>query len=375
VTGVLLAHTELPPHTAELRRAVREFLDGYDFTPRVDSWLSGFDPGFSRELGARGWLGMTWPRAFGGHERSALERFVVNEELLAAGAPVAAHWIADRQSGPSLLRFGSEEQQARFLPAIASGQCFFAIGMSEPGAGSDLSSVTTRARAVEGGWRITGQKVWTSWAHRAHAILALVRTAPRRADRHAGLSQVIVELPSAGVQIRPIHGATGEHHFNEVSFDDAFVPQSRVVGEVGQGWTQVTSELAYERSGAERYLSVFCLVRAFAVTAGAADRRVLADAVARMRILRQAGLSIAGALDRGERPDVAAALVKDAGTAFEQDIVESIRAAAGVEADPDSADNLARMLAQAAVAMPGFTLRGGSTDVLRSMVARDLGLR
>ncbi len=137
----------------------------------------------------------------------------------------------------------------------------------------------------------------------------------------------------------------------------------------------MTSELAYERSGAERYLSVFCLVRAFAVTAGAADRRVLADAVARMRILRQAGLSIAGALDRGERPDVAAALVKDAGTAFEQDIVESIRAAAGVEADPDSADNLARMLAQAAVAMPGFTLRGGSTDVLRSMVARDLGLR
>ena len=375
MTGVLLAHTELPPHTAELRRAVREFLDGYDFTPRVDSWLSGFDPGFSRELGARGWLLMTWPRAFGGHERSALERFVVNEELLAAGAPVAAHWIADRQSGPSLLRFGSEEQQARFLPAIASGQCFFAIGMSEPGAGSDLSSVTTRARAVEGGWRITGQKVWTSWAHRAHAILALVRTAPRGADRHAGLSQVIVELPSAGVQIRPIHGATGEHHFNEVSFDDAFVPQSRVVGEVGQGWTQVTSELAYERSGAERYLSVFCLVRAFAVTAGAADRRVLADAVARMRILRQAGLSIAGALDRGERPDVAAALVKDAGTAFEQDIVESIRAAAGVEADPDSADNLARMLAQAAVAMPGFTLRGGSTDVLRSMVARDLGLR
>lgn len=375
MTGVLLAHTELPPHTAELRRAVREFLDGYDFTPRVDSWLSGFDPGFSRELGARGWLGMTWPRAFGGHERSALERFVVNEELLAAGAPVAAHWIADRQSGPSLLRFGSEEQQARFLPAIASGQRFFAIGMSEPGAGSDLSSVTTRARAVEGGWRITGQKVWTSWAHRAHAILALVRTAPRRADRHAGLSQVIVELPSAGVQIRPIHGATGEHHFNEVSFDDAFVPQSRVVGEVGQGWTQVTSELAYERSGAERYLSVFCLVRAFAVTAGAADRRVLADAVARMRILRQAGLSIVGALDRGERPDVAAALVKDAGTAFEQDIVESIRAAAGVEADPDSADNLARMLAQAAVAMPGFTLRGGSTDVLRSMVARDLGLR
>lgn len=366
---------ELAPQATELRRQVRAFVDDYDFTPRVDSWLMGFDPEFSRQLGTHGWLGMTWPRAYGGHERSALERFVVNEELLAAGAPVAAHWIADRQTGPSLLRFGTGEQQARFLPEIASGRCFFAIGMSEPGSGSDLASVSTRARAVEGGWRITGQKVWTSGAHRAHAILALVRTGPRGEDRHAGLSQVIVELPHAGVEIRPIYGATGEHHFNEVSFDDAFVPADRVLGEEGKGWNQVTSELAFERSGSERYLSVFCLLRAFAATPAAAESRVLADAVARMRVLREASLSIAGALDRGESPDVAAALVKDAGTMFEQDTIESIRAVAGVEADPHSPEPLARLLAQAAVQAPGFTLRGGSTDVLRSMVARGLGLR
>ncbi len=375
MTSLLLERTDLPPDSDDLRQQVRAFLGEYDFTPRVDSWLSGFDPALSQELGARGWLGMTWPAAYGGHERSALDRFVVNEELLAAGAPVAAHWIADRQTGPTLLRFGTDEQKARFLPAIASGRCFFAAGMSEPNSGSDLSSVSTRARAVDDGWRITGQKVWTSWAHRAHTILALVRTAPRGEDRHAGLSQVIVELPSDGVEIRPIYGTTGEHHFNEVSFNDVFVPAHRVVGQLGQGWAQVTSELAFERSGAERYLSVFCLIRAFARTATAGESRVLADALARMRIIRQASISVAGALERGETPDVAAALVKDAGTSFEQEIIDSIRAVAGVEADRGAADDLTRLLAQAFVQTPGFTLRGGSTDVLRGMVARSLGMR
>lgn len=375
MTPLRLARTDLPSHAGALRQQVRALLSEYDFIPRVDSWLSGFDPDFSRQLGARGWLGMTWPATYGGHERSALDRFVVNEELLAAGAPVAAHWIADRQTGPTLLRFGTEEQKARFLPAIASGDCFFAIGMSEPNSGSDLSSITTRAGAVEGGWRISGQKVWTSWAHRAHAILALVRTEPRGPDRHAGLSQVIVEVPSDGLEIRPIYGASGEHHFNEVTFDDVFVPAHRLVGRLGDGWAQVTSELAFERSGAERYLSVFCLIRAFAAIAKAADSRVLADALARMRVIRQASIAVAGALARGESPDVAAALVKDAGTSFEQEVVESIRSVAGVEADPGAADDLARLLAQATVQMPGFTVRGGSTDVLRGMVARGLGLR
>src|SRR5699024_10502865 len=193
--------------------------------------------------------------------RSALERFAVTEELLAAAAPVAAHWIADRQIGPSLLRFGTEEQRRMYLPGIARGEVYFGIGMSEPDSGSDLASVPTKGVRPDGGWLVTGTKVWTSGAPHAHAFFALVRTAPLDSShRHAGLSQLIVPLDSTGVTIRPIHLLTGEHHFNEVVLDEVFVPDSMVLGEVGQGWHQVTSELAFERSGPERFLSTYPLI-------------------------------------------------------------------------------------------------------------------
>ncbi|MEW6466770.1 MAG: acyl-CoA dehydrogenase family protein, partial [Pseudomonadota bacterium] len=244
----------LPPGAAALRAEVRAFLAREQvaggFTPSSDSWMNA-SPAFSRRLGEQGWLGMTWPRAYGGGERSALERYVVTEELLAAGAPVGAHWVADRQTGPMLLRYGTEEQRQTFLPRIARGTCFFAIGMSEPDAGSDLSAVRTRAEPVEGGWRLTGRKVWTSFAHEAHAMIVLCRTAPRSEDRHAGLSQLIVELDSPGITLRPILNLAGEHHFNEVVFDGVFVPETRVVGRIGNGWQQVIGELAFERSGPE----------------------------------------------------------------------------------------------------------------------------
>src|SRR5881392_4063357 len=151
---------ELPPETRALREEVRDFLRAElgDRAPvrRAHSW-GGFDREFSRKVGARGWIGMTWPKTYGGHERSFLERYVVMEEMLAAGAPVSAHWIADRQSGPLLLRFGTEEQRQTLLPRIARGECFFCIGMSEPGSGSDLASVRTRGHKVDGGWRVSGQ--------------------------------------------------------------------------------------------------------------------------------------------------------------------------------------------------------------------------
>ncbi|WP_255272858.1 acyl-CoA dehydrogenase family protein [Actinomadura madurae] len=213
-----------------MRREVRAFLEGAEFTPRCDSWLTGFDPAFSRRLGERGWLGMTVPRPLGGHGRGPLERFTVIEELLAAGAPVAAHWVADRQMAPALVAHGSSEQRRRFLPAIVRGECFFAIGMSEPDSGSDLASARTRARRVRDGWSLTGTKVWSSGAHRAHVILVLARTAPPGPDRRAGLSQFLVTLPDPAVTIRPIGGLAGEHHFNEVTFDEAFVPDGMLLG-------------------------------------------------------------------------------------------------------------------------------------------------
>lgn len=230
---------ELPPGTAALRDEVRAFVaeeiaEGR-WVPRVDAWLTESDPGFSRRLGQRGWLGMTWPVRYGGGGRSALERHVVIEELLCAGAPVGAHWVADRQAGPLLLRFGTEDQRRRLLPPMARGELHFAIGMSEPEAGSDLAAVRTRAERVDGGFALTGTKLWTSGAHTAHRAVVLCRTSAWEHDRHEGLSQMLLDLGAEGVEIRPILSMTGEHHFNEVVLDGAFVPDEMVVGDLGDG--------------------------------------------------------------------------------------------------------------------------------------------
>ena len=368
-----------PPGSARLRAEVRAFLAesrvAGHWTPRVDAWLAGWDETFSRALGARGWLGMTVPVDYGGRGATALERFVVIEELLAAGAPVAAHWIADRQIAPALLRYGTEQQRRRFLPGIAAGETYFAIGMSEPDAGSDLADVRTRAGRVAGGWEVTGRKVWTSGAHHAHAMVTLVRTEPRDAQaRRAGLSQLIVDLRGPGVEVRPIHLLTGAHHFNEVVLDRAFVPDEMVLGTPGQGWEQVTAELAYERSGPERFLSAQPLLESAARRADDVidARRAIGRLTAQLWTLRCMSLAVAAALDAGSSPDVAAAVVKDVGTRYENDVVDTVRRLAPVETGDGEH---ARLLSDAILHAPGFTLRGGTNEILRGVVARGLGLR
>ncbi|MFR9803429.1 acyl-CoA dehydrogenase family protein [Pseudonocardia sp. RS010] len=378
--------TELPERVAALRSEVRAFLADERaagaWRPRADTWLSGWDERFTTELARRGWLGMTIPAEYGGHGRGALDRYVVTEELLAAGAPVAAHWVADRQIGPSLMRFGTEEQRQRFLPGIAAGEVYFGIGMSEPDSGSDLASVRSKADRVDGGWELTGTKVWTSGAHHAHAFFALVRTSPKDdTDRHAGLSQLIVDLKAPGVTIRPIPLLTGAHHFNEVVFDRVFIPDSMVLGEIGQGWHQVTSELAFERSGPERYLSTFPLLVALLgeITGSELDagrRRELGGLVSRYWTLRRMSLAIAGALEAGKAPELAAAVVKDLGTRFENEVIDAARLLVSIPPDPGGEQGgYARLLADAVLHAPGFTLRGGTNEILRGIVARGLGLR
>ncbi len=247
---------------------------------------------------------MTLPREYGGHARTALERYVVNEELLAVGAPVAAHWVGDRQTGPSLLRYGTDEQKNYFLPKLVAGEVFFAIGMSEPGSGSDLASVRTRGERVDGGWEVTGTKLWTSNAHRADWFFVLCRTEPLGENRHAGLSQFIIDLKTPGISIRPVPILTGAHHFNEVVMDRVFVPDSRVLGQIGQGWHQVTSELAFERSGPERFMSTFPLLQELLRVVGTDPDPHTAQAIgelaAELWSLRRMSLSVAAALQRGE---------------------------------------------------------------------------
>ncbi|WP_448618157.1 acyl-CoA dehydrogenase family protein [Geodermatophilus sp. URMC 65] len=378
-----------PPSEAaeEVRTQVREFLAeelaAGTFTTHVDTWLSGVDPAFSRKLGERGWLGMTWPKEYGGHERSAMERYAVTEELLAAGAPVAAHWIADRQSGPNLLRYGTEAQRQAILPRIAAGECYFVIGMSEPDSGSDLASIRTRAaRNGDGDWVVNGAKVWTSNAHHSHYAIVLVRTGPPGEGprgKHQGLTQLLVDLSLPGIGINPIRILDGGHHFNEVVFDDVVVPGDMLLGEEGAGWHQVTAELAFERSGPERFLSTYPLLAEFGRRAcDTGDRAQLATLgrlSARLLALRQLSLRIAAALDRGELPDIPAALVKDVGTTFEADVADEIRRVVEVTPSLDAPDPLGRALAEAQLHAPGYTLRGGTNEILRGIVARGLGLR
>ena len=368
---------DLPPSAQDLRHEVRAFLS--EAIPkrtarqRAESWM-GMDRVFSRKMGAHGWIGMTWPKKYGGHERSFADRYVVIEEMLAAGAPVSFHWIADRQSGPLLLRFGTEEQRANILPRIARGEVCFCIGMSEPGAGSDLAGVRTRARKVDGGWRVNGQKIWTSNAHVATYMIALVRTS--EGERHAGLSQLIIDMSSPGLTVKPIQNLTGAADFNEVFFDDVFVPDTMIVGKEGDGWRQVGAELAFERSGPERYLSSIRLLLEFLRVVGDApsesEKRFIGEVAARMWTLRQMSLAITGKIIAGGDPASDAAIVKDLGVSLEQDIPPAIQALAPSGLSDVSFEETMMYLLQSS---PSFSLRGGTREILRGIIARELGLR
>jgi acyl-CoA dehydrogenase len=351
----------------EVRTFLAEELAAGTFVPRSNAWMNGYDPDFSRRVATRGWIGMVWPERYGGGGRTGLERLAVTEELLAAGAPVAAHWFADRQVGPQLLRYGTEEQRERFLPRIARGECFFAIGMSEPEAGSDLAGIRTAAVEVDGGWRVNGRKVWTTHAESNDYMLTLCRTSAKAADRHSGLSQLIVDLRADGVEIFPIDTLDAKAHFAEVVLTDVFVPHADVIGAIGGGWDQVTAELAYERSGPERFLSVMPLLRAVTDTAEKADAEQIGRGWAQLIALRWLSHAVAGSLDVGESVDVDAALVKDLGTSYEQELVEHLRL---IRRGTD--DTVDLLLRDAILASPTFTLRGGTTEVLRGIIGRML---
>lgn len=382
MTELFFPPPSLPAEAERIRREIRSFLAEAlaDRTPaeRAQSW-NGYDEAFSRQLGERGWLGMTWPREYGGGERSALERYVVVEELLAAGAPVSAHWIAERQSGPTLLRYGTKAQRESILPRIARGECYFCIGMSEPNSGSDLASVRTHAAKTGDGYVINGTKLWTTNAHRSHYMILYCKTDPKSEDRHGGASQFLVDLETPGIDIRPIAFPTGEHHFNEVTFTDVFLPETALLGEAGQGWTQVTGELAFERSGPDRFLSSFAAVPAFADRIGptpdARQAIALGRMVAHLVVLRRMSLSVAGLIENDEDPSLQASVVKDLGAVLEQEIPETIRSAVPVQPGEGTGDALEGVLDYLIQHAPSFSLRGGTREILRAIIARGIGLR
>src|SRR5215467_13129213 len=290
----------LPPECEALRREVRAFIAeevaAGTFDPHHPGHGESYNRDFSRRVGAKGWIGMTWPKRYGGHERSQLERYVVTEEFRVANAPANFHFVADRQSGPVLLKYAPEHIKTDILPRICRGELCFAIGMSEPGSGSDLFAAKTKATKVDGGWLINGTKIWTSSAHIADYMIALFRTSPpTKENRRHGLTQFLVKMKQPGIKVNPIGQITGQFEFNEVVFTDHFIPDDYVLGEIDGAWKQATSELAYERSGPERFLETYYvlteLVRAVGAKPDARSAEGIGRLVAQLHTMRRMSVS------------------------------------------------------------------------------------
>lgn len=376
---------DLPPEAAALRLEVREFLceeiarGGFDpYNPGRDA---AFSPEFSRKVGARGWIGMTWPKELGGHGRTHLERYVVIEEMLAARAPVRAHWVADRQSGPVILKYGSEAVKRAVIPRIVRGETSFCIGLSEPNSGSDVFAASTKATKVDGGWLVNGRKIWTSNAHLAEYMIGLFRTSPATKENHRhGLSQFLVEMKTPGIAVRPITNMAMQRDFTEVTFDDVFVPEDNLLGEKDMAWKQATDELAYERSGPDRILETLPVLAELLGAVGTELGERVAEGIGReiahLKTLRRMSLSVAGMLQSGKLPLVEAALVKDLGTNWEQALPDRSRRLLPAGAAPQSANGLYEaVLRHNTLIAPKLTIQGGTREVLRGIIARGLGLR
>jgi acyl-CoA dehydrogenase len=375
----------LPASTETLRSEVRQFLSDEisagTFDPRVAVTYASFNPGFSRRMGERGWIGMTWPKEYGGLERSFLDRYVVTEEMRAANAPVGLHFAADRQSGPMLIKYANERVKRSILPRVAKGDLCFCVGMSEPGSGSDLYAARTKATKVSGGWRVNGAKIWTTNAHRAQYMIGLFRTsAATKENRRHGLTHFLVDMSTPGIRVNPIIDMTGSHEFNEVVFADAFVPDEHVLGEIDMAWKQATSELAYERSGPERFLEIsyvlFELIRVLGTDPDPRAAEGVGKLVAQLHTLRRMSISVNGMLAAGKEPVIEGALVKDLGTAWQQQLPHRARdLAAFVDRSTTDRSRFDQVVNFATRVSPKLTIQSGTTEILRGIVARGMGLR
>jgi len=376
----------LPQSCQKLRSEVRAFLaeqiEAGAFDPRMPGLGDKRDPkAFARQVAEHGWIGMTWPTRYGGQERSFLERYVLTEEFRVANAPVSQYFTADRQSGPTLLKYASEEIKEKILPRIIRGEAQFCIGLSEPNSGSDMFAANARATKTEGGWLINGTKTWTTNAHSADYMIGLFRTSPAtKENRRHGLTSFLVDMKAEGIGVHYIPTMNNSSDFNEVVFEDVFIPDVNVIGEIDGAWKQATTELAYERSGPERFLEpLYILTEVIRQLGSDPDLRAaetVGRLVAQLHTLRRMSVSVAGMLEAGKEPVNEASIVKDLGTNWEQQLPATVRRiAAFIDNSDGKRALLDRMLSFTTRTAPKFTIQGGTTEILRGIIAKGLGLR
>jgi alkylation response protein AidB-like acyl-CoA dehydrogenase len=341
-----------------------------------------------RKLHARGWIAPSWPPELGGTGWSLAQRWVFETECAVAGAPSVSP-LGLRMAGPVIMRFGSPEQKAHYLPRILSGDDYWCQGYSEPGSGSDLASLKTRAVRDGDQYVINGSKIWTTHAHLANRMFALVRTGTNEARKQEGISFLLIDMDTPGITVRPIRSASGDHEVNQVFFDDVRVPVSCRVGEEGQGWTIAKYLLEFERGGAISAGRLRAALSRLArvIPEGALDDPDLALALSTIevdiRALEMTELRVMSALRVGQNPGSISSLLKLRWSEIHQSItrlgVRLLGADALVwetvrplhEATDAPLDEEARPIVAGYLNARAYTIFGGTSEVQREIIARE----
>ncbi|HUV45301.1 MAG TPA: acyl-CoA dehydrogenase family protein [Dehalococcoidales bacterium] len=381
------------PEQEAFRKEVSDFLEeeirNGTFQPMCDGWIQGYSPGFTRKMAARGWIGLSWPREYGGQGRSETDRLILTEELLRYGAPAACHWFADRQIGRSLIAHGTEEQKQELLPLILKGEAYIGLGMSEPEAGSDLASLQTRAVEDGDDYIIDGQKMWTSCARFMTHVYLVARTDPD-APKHRGISEFVIDASLPGISIRPTIDITGSEAWGEVFYDGVRVSKRHLIGEKNRGFYQILNQLDYERAGLERLMGNYPLFEAIIEFTRETEHNgvplckdpLIRDKLARLQVEFEMGrlltYRVVLVMEQGRAPNVEAAMAKAYCTTFEQRLASVATEILGLYGQLVAESKWAPILGMAPhsyLGSKGYSLQAGTTEVLKNIVAtRGLGL-
>jgi alkylation response protein AidB-like acyl-CoA dehydrogenase len=381
------------PEQDKFREEVRSFLDSEIkqglWEPEIDAWIMGYDPGFTKRLSAKGWIGLTWPKEFGGSGRSFVDRLILTEELLRSGAPAACHWFADRQIGGAVVKHGTDEQKKEILPKIIKGEMYVGLGMSEPEAGCDLVSLKTKAIMKDGKYVVDGGKTWTSGGKHMNWLYLLARTNPE-VPKHKGISEFVIPIDLPGITTGIIKDITGGEHWNEVFFDNVKVDPKYLIGKENGGWGQVMEQLAYERSGMERLMAnypVFDAVIKYVKETEQGGRLLSKDPLIRQRLAQikmefEIGrifmYRVALVMDENRSPEWEASMSKAYSTAFEQRLAITALEILGPYGQLKPGSKYAKLSGHALhsyLSSKGYSLQAGSTEILKNILAqRKLGL-